>query len=170
MLLTTRRLGSEGNPRGFHLSLSQWIVDALVVDALGSGLRLFVVFIIPRFIIPHFGHVYLQAQSAACQGRVRHKQGRACHSHGQSHSASTGSLRSRSWAGAVCGPSQLTQRRSITRYNVDQRRIMFAGQRCSRRCDQEACLVSRKILAIFFHHRVDQRILSCLIFSGKGSS
>ncbi len=50
--------------------------------------------------------------------------------------------------GAVCGPSQRTQRRSITRYDTDQRRVIFAGQRRSRGCDQAACLVSQKILSI----------------------
>lgn len=58
MLLTSGRLGSKGNLRGFYVSLSEWIVDAFVFGAVGSDLWLFVVFIIPRF-----GHVYLQAIS-----------------------------------------------------------------------------------------------------------
>lgn len=69
MPLTSRRVGSEGNLRGLYVSLSERIVDALVFGVVGSDLWLFVVFIIPRF-----GHVYLQAQSAACQGRLRQKQ------------------------------------------------------------------------------------------------
>jgi hypothetical protein len=119
MLLTSGRLGSKGNLRGFYVSLSEWIVDALVFSAVGSDLWLFVVFIIPRF-----GHVYLQAQSAACRGRVRQKQGRVCQSHdgqGQSHTAPAPVLCSSSRPGAVCGTSQRTQRRSITRYDADQR-------------------------------------------------
>jgi hypothetical protein len=63
MLLTSGRLGSKGYLRGFYVSLSERIVDALVFGVVGSDLWLFVVFIIPRF-----GHVYLQAQSAACHG------------------------------------------------------------------------------------------------------
>ncbi len=65
-----------------------------------------------------------------------------------SHSAHAPILRSRSQIGAVCGPYQRTKQRSITRYNADQRQTMFAGQRCSRGRDQEACLVSQKILSI----------------------
>ncbi len=61
MLLTSGGLGSEGNLRGFYVGLSERIVGALVFGAVGSALWLFVVFIISRF-----GHVYLQAQSAAC--------------------------------------------------------------------------------------------------------
>jgi hypothetical protein len=67
---------------------------------------------------------------------------------GRSHSAHAPILHSRSQIGAVCGPSQRTKRRSTTRYNADQRRTMSAGQRCSRGRDQEACLVSQKILSI----------------------
>jgi hypothetical protein len=126
MLLTSGGLGSEGNPRGFHVSFSERIVDALTFGAVGSDLWLFVVFIIPRF-----GHVYLQAPSAACQGRVQQKQDRVCQSHdsqgAEPHGARTGSAFS-SRTGAVCGPSQWTQQRSITRDNADQRRVLFAGQ------------------------------------------
>ncbi len=57
-------------------------------------------------------------------------------------------LGSRSQIGAVCGPSQPTKRRSTTRCNADQRRIMFAGQRCFPGRDQKACLVLQKILSI----------------------
>jgi hypothetical protein len=52
MQLISGRLGSKGNLRGFYVSLSERIVDALVFGAVCSDLWLFVVFIIPRF-----GHV-----------------------------------------------------------------------------------------------------------------
>jgi hypothetical protein len=50
--------------------------------------------------------------------------------------------------GAVCGPSQRTQQRSTTRYNADQRQTMCADQRQPQGSDQEACLISQKILSI----------------------
>jgi hypothetical protein len=38
MLLTSGGLGSEGNLRGFYVSLSERIVDALVFSAVGIDL------------------------------------------------------------------------------------------------------------------------------------
>ena len=49
--------------------------------------------------------------------------------------------------GAVCGPSQPTEQHSTMRCDADQRQVA-AGQRRSRGCGQEACLVSQKILSI----------------------
>ena len=97
--LLSGRLGPEGYSRGFYVSLREWIVDALVFGAVGSNLWLFVLFVVPRF-----GHIYLQAQSAACQGPVRQKQGRVCwpcQPWGKSHPAHAPIPRSRSRSGRL---------------------------------------------------------------------
>jgi hypothetical protein len=77
--LISGRLGSEGNPRGFDVGLRERIIDGLVFGAVGSDL--WALWLLVAFVIPRFVHVYLQAQSAACQGRVRQKQDRVCHNH-----------------------------------------------------------------------------------------
>jgi hypothetical protein len=113
-----RRLRSKGNPRNFSVSLSQRIIDALVFGAVGSNLSL---------IIPRFGHVASMRNRPHARGRIQHKQDRVCQAttaKGHSQSAHAPILRSRSWIGAVCGPSQRTQQRSTTRYNADQRAVL----------------------------------------------
>ena len=88
---------------------------------------------------------------------LTHRVRQATTAKGHRHSAQAPILRSRSQSGAVCGPSQRTKPRSTTRYNADQRRTMSAGQRCSRSRDQEACLVSQKILSICKDHALARR-------------
>jgi hypothetical protein len=63
VLLASGVLRSEGNPGGVRVGSSERIVDVFVLCAAGSAVGIFVVFVIPRF-----GHVDLQAQSATYQG------------------------------------------------------------------------------------------------------
>jgi hypothetical protein len=145
MLLTNGGLGSEGHPRDFHVSWGERIVAALVFGAVSSDLWLFVVFIIPRF-----GHAFLQARAAACQGRVRRKQGRACRSHdspgAEPPSARTGSA-VKFPDRAVCGPSQPTQQRAMTDNDADQQAV-FPLVSIAPITGPQLCLVSQKILSI----------------------
>ena len=55
MLLISGWLGSEGNAWSLHVSLSERIIDALVLVAVGSDLIFFMVSFVARF-----GHVHLQ--------------------------------------------------------------------------------------------------------------
>ena len=120
-MLTGGVLRSERNPGGVRVGSSERIVDLFVLGAAGSAVRIFVVLVIPRF-----GHVYLQAQSAAYQGTGPGLSGAGPMFEYTGYPPAlraSSAKRSRLWA-VVADINMVTMR-----YSADQRKPIFAGQR-----------------------------------------